>query len=253
MILEEFDFESEAVINPSDCVEPVPDIPKLAVTCFSYKTFGRMLEKVGGEQIAVTKNANGENPVYKTSYKGRDIAIFMSDMGASGAGADLDELYAMGVETVIMFGACGVLDRTIEDCSIIIPNSAVRDEGLSYHYAPPADEISVNPKYVTEFIELLKEVGCSYRVGKVWTTDAFYRETRAKVARRKEQGCICVDMECSAVTAVAQFRGKEIFQFFQAADNLDGEVWDKRSLSTNVKLEEKDWATWLALELAARI
>ncbi|MBO5228427.1 MAG: hypothetical protein J6B39_05485 [Lachnospiraceae bacterium] len=106
---------------------------------------------------------------------------------------------------------------------------------------------------MTEFIELLKEVGCTYRVGKVWTTDAFYRETRAKVARRKEQGCICVDMECSAVTAVAQFRGKEIFQFFQAADNLDGEVWDKRSLSSSVKFEEKDYAAWLALELAARI
>ena len=77
MILEEFDFESEAVINPSDCVEPVPDIPKLAVTCFSYKTFGRMLEKVGGEQIVVIKNANGKNPVYKTCYKGREIAILV--------------------------------------------------------------------------------------------------------------------------------------------------------------------------------
>jgi len=253
MILEEFDFESEAVINPCDCIQPVLGMPKLAVTCYSYKTFGRMLEKVGGEQIAVIKNANGENPVYKTSYKDKEIAIYMSDMGAAGAGADLDELYAMGVERVIMFGSCGVLDRTIEDCSIIIPNSAVRDEGLSYHYAPPSDEISVNPKYMPEFVELLKEVGCSYRVGKVWTTDAFYRETKAKVARRKEQGCICVDMECSAVTAVAQFRRKEIFQFFQAADNLDGVAWDKRSLSSNVKLEEKDYATWLALELAARI
>lgn len=55
MILEEFDYESEAMINPCDCTHPVPDIPKLAVTCFSYKTFGRMLEKVGGEKIAVTK------------------------------------------------------------------------------------------------------------------------------------------------------------------------------------------------------
>lgn len=154
---------------------------------------------------------------------------------------------------MIIFGTCGVLDRSIEDCSIIIPNRAVRDEGTSYHYAPTADEIEVNQKYMDVFTDMLYELHVKYIVGKTWTTDALYRETPAKVKRRKEQGCICVDMECSADAAVAQFRKKDLIQFFYAADNLDSEEWDVRSLSNHSRLEEKDRIAMIALELATRI
>lgn len=253
MILQEFDTAQEAIINPRDCIKPVDNMPKLAVTCFEGKTFERLVKCLNGEPITVVKNANADFSIYKTIYKGREIALYMSDMGAAGAGSELEEIYALGVETVIMFGSCGVLEQSIEDCSIIIPNAAVRDEGLSYHYAPPSDEICVNPKYIPEFTKLLEEVQTSYTIGKTWTTDAFYRETKAKMARRKEQECICVDMECSAMAAVAQFRKKAIFQFFYAADSLDGEAWDRRSLSSDVRFTEKDRFAQLALELAVRI
>ena len=64
---------------------------------------------------------------------------------------------------------------------------------------------------------------------------------------------MCVDMECSAMAALAQFREKDVFQFFYAADNLDAEQWDKRSLSNDDRLEDKDRVAQLALELAVRI
>lgn len=73
------------------------------------------------------------------------------------------------------------------------------------------------------------------------------------MARRKAAGCICVDMECSANTAVSNFRGKELFQFFYAADNLDAEEWDKRGLGNHENLLEKDKIAMLALEFAVRI
>ena len=257
MILHEFDPTKEAYINAWDIVKMEANVtggmPKVAVTCFEGKTFDRLVKMLGGERIANPRNANGDFPVYRVLYKEKEIAIYMTDMGAAGAGGLLEEIYALGVEKVVMFGACGVLDNDIEDCSIIIPDVAVRDEGLSYHYAPPSDEIMVNPKYMPEFTQLLEEIGCSYRIGKVWTTDAFYRETKEKTARRKAQGCICVDMECSAMAAITQFREKELFQFFYAADCLDGEVWDKRSLDSDVKFTEKDRFAQLALELAVRI
>ena len=89
--------------------------------------------------------------------------------------------------------------------------------------------------------------------GKDWTTDAPYRETRDKVLKRKEQGCVCVDMECSAMSAVAKFRGKELFQFFYAADNLDGAKWDQRSLGNDELLSEKEKIIYLALDLALKM
>lgn len=257
MVLKEFDDDKEAIINPWDVVKEevgmIGEMPHIAVTCFEAKAFGRLVQLFSGEKIAEVQNANGGFPIYRVKYKNKEIALYMSDMGAAGAGALLEEIYALGAHTVIMFGSCGVLDKSIEDCAIIIPNAAVRDEGLSYHYAPPADEINVNPRYIPEFTRLLDEMNCNYRMGKVWTTDAFYRETKAKMERRKAQGCICVDMECSAVAAVAQFRKKELFQFFYTADCLDGDKWDRRSLSSDVKFEEKDRFASLALELAARI
>ena len=85
------------------------------------------------------------------------------------------------------------------------------------------------------------------------SSSAFYRETRAKFEKRKAQGCVCVDMECSALMALAQFRGIDVFEFFYAGDNLDREQWDPRSLSTHAKLDEKDRAAYLALELARKI
>ena len=108
-------------------------------------------------------------------------------------------------------------------------------------------------KYRGEFEAILRETGVDFTEGKVWTTDAFYRETRAKFEKRKAQGCVCVDMECSALMALAQFRGIDVFEFFYAGDNLDREQWDPRSLSTHAKLDEKDRAAYLALELARKI
>ena len=253
MILEEFDETKRAVINPDDIIKPVEGMPKTAVTCFAKDTFQRMLENFSSRKTAETLVANMEIPVYKITYKGVELALFMSDVGAPACVAVLEDVFAMGAERIIIFGTCGVLDAAIEDCSIIIPDAAVRDEGTSFHYAPPSDEIKVNTKYMKAFQEMLDDIGCSYTVGKTWTTDGIYRETRQKVAKRKEMGCVCVDMECSAAAALASFRGKDIFQFFYAADNLDSEVWDIRSLANKTNLTEKDKAALLAMDFAVQI
>ncbi|MBQ4252264.1 MAG: hypothetical protein II704_04380 [Erysipelotrichaceae bacterium] len=71
--------------------------------------------------------------------------------------------------------------------------------------------------------------------------------------RRKAEGCICVDMECSAMSALAKFRGKGLLHFFYSADNLDAEQWDKRSLGNHDNLEDKDRIAYLALEAGYRI
>lgn len=260
MILQEFDYDKEAILNPMDFMQGQIEtkglkgrMPKVAVSCFERKGFNRILQLLNCEEVAVSKNANDDFPIHVTTYKNKEIALFLMDMGAAGAGGQLEEVYALGVEKVIVFGCCGVLDKSIEECAIIIPNAAVRDEGLSYHYVPASDELPVNLKYIPEFTAILDEVNIGYKIGKTWTTDAIYRETRAKMERRKEMGCICVEMECSAMAAVAQFRGKELFQFLYAADNLDSKKWDRRCLGDEVKFEEKDMFAQLALELAVRI
>ena len=253
MILEEFDECKTSTFDPYEVLNVIPNFPQIGVTCFSKKLMDRYIETFNGEKIAEISNANGKVPVYKINYKGKDIALFMSVVGASACTTAYEELIAMGLDKLIMFGTCGVLDRNIDDLAIIIPNAAIRDEGTSYHYMKSSVEIPVNEKYKKEFKEILKEYNIDSVEGKVWTTDAPYRETRNKVLKRKEQGCICVDMECSAMNAVAKFRDKDLFQFFYAADNLDSSKWDKRSLGNDDRLNEKEKIIYLALELALKM
>ncbi len=253
MLLHEFDPDPRAVIDPDMLIAPVPGMPRVAVSCFSRITFDRMVEAFGGVPIAELKCANGLFPIYRAALAGTDVAMMMAGVGAPMCVGQFEELFQMGVETVVVFGNCGVLDKSIEDCGVILPTAALRDEGTSFHYAPPGDEIAVNPVHLDVMEGLLHDLGVPYVKGTCWTTDAMYRETRGKVQRRRDAGAICVDMECSALAALAQFRQKEVVQFFYAGDNLDAEHWDRRSLSASSKFDEKDRIAALAMELAVRI
>lgn len=253
MILTEFDECKTSTFDPFEVENVVPNFPKIGISCFSEKLMNRYVEIFNGEKISEICSANGRIPVYKIKYKDIDIALFMSRVGAPACTVSYEEVLAMGLEKLIMFGTCGVLDRNIDDLAIIIPTSAVRDEGTSYHYVKASDEIEVNEKYRDKFKEILDKNGVSYVEGKVWTTDAPYRETRDKVLKRKEQGCVCVEMECASMSAVAKFRNKDFFEFFYAADNLDSDKWDKRSLGNDARLSDKEKTIYLALELATKI
>ncbi|MBR3764844.1 MAG: nucleoside phosphorylase [Clostridia bacterium] len=254
MLLHEFDPAETAIFNPEMVFAPLAGMPKVAVSCFSCVTFARMLALFPeAEQIAVMKCASQTFPVYRVRYREVELALYMSGVGAPLCVGNQEEIYALGAECLVLFGTCGVLDREIGDCAIILPTAAMRDEGTSYHYAPPGDEIAVNVHHAKLFRELLEELRVSCVTGKTWTTDSMYRETREKAERRKAAGCVCVDMECASVAAVARFRGREALHFFYAADNLDAEEWDERSLSNHANVEEKDRIAAIALEAARRI
>lgn len=253
MLLEEFDRDRSAVIEPSMVVEKRADFPRVTVSCFSYQLFESVLSLFDAKPIAELHSAVGINPVYEVEYKGERFALFQSRVGGPLCVAEYEDLMAIGSRRLILLGNCGVLDRTIEDCGIIIPTAAIRDEGTSYHYAPESDTIEVNKKYRDLFKQVLADCGYPYVEGLTWTTDAPYRETRAKVQRRREQGALCVEMECAGMQAACDFRGTEFFQFFYAGDNLDHTSWDPRSLHGHVRLDDKTKIMLLAFELGLRI
>lgn len=253
MLLTQFDKETNAVINPWNILSRIENFPETIVSVFSHQLFHTILEFLDGREFASVKCANGENPIYVVDYNGKRIGFHMAIVGAPNCVGDFEDVIALGARRIILLGNCGVLDKTIEDCGIIIPTRAIRDEGTSYHYAPASDYIAVNRKYREEFKAVLNQFGYPYVEGTTWTTDAFYRETRARVENRKQMGAVCVEMECAAMQAMCQFRGVEFFQYFYAGDNLDHSSWDPRSLSGTSRLDDKQKIALLAFELASRI
>mgnify|MGYP001566902549 CR=1 FL=1 len=241
----EFDPTPTAIIEPKHLIEPI-DIPEHCVLCFFQDVFDGLLKEGRLKLLATQKSEIGAHPVYELDMDGRRLAAFHPGVGAPLAAALLDEVIALGCKRFIACGGAGVLNREIAVGRLIVPSSAVRDEGTSYHYLPPSREVSASPEGVTAIEKALKADGIDYIVGKTWTTDGFYRETPEKVKLRKAEGCITVEMEAAAFFAVAQFRGVTFAQILYGGDNLDSEKWDSRHWNNQTSVREKLF--WLAAE-----
>ena len=133
----------------------------------------------------------------------------------------------------------------------VVVSAALRDEGTSYHYLAPSRLVEVAPAVVEVVEEVLEASGVPFTTGTTWTTDAVYRETRDKVALRRAEGCITVEMEAAALLAVAQFRRVLLGQLLYAADSLAGDAWDHRNW---VRAHDaREAVFWLAMDAAARL
>ncbi len=255
MLLEEFDKTKTAVLNPEHFHSKVKDMPKTCVLFFSKSVMKIFLDKYKPELISEKiENATAMFPVYKVNVKGIDLAVYLSAVGAPACVSNAEELISMGVRNILTVGCCGCLEKDMEEYSIIIPTSAIRDEGTSYHYAPVSDETILNKKVIKTIEDVMKRNNIHYRKGKTWTTDAIFRETRKKVNDRIKQGAITVDMECSAMNVLCKFRGVNYGQIFYAADMLANEKYDPRNIL--IKDHDEEWKEKLidlAFECGAEI
>lgn len=246
-IFNHFYENKNAFFNPCDATEKLSGFPEVCITTFSESIIKNFVENNTAKVIANLYSANGTLPIYEIEYANKKMGLFLSRVGAPACVAGLEEIIALGAKKVVLFGCCGILNQSIADGKIIVPSSAVRDEGTSYHYFSGSEEINAEDYSTDTAIQCLKRHGIPYVVGKVWTTDAIYRETPEAIKERQKQGCIAVEMECSASLAVAKFRNIPIIQFFYGADNLDCDTWQIRNL-TDYGLSLSDNYMTIALE-----
>ena len=248
-VFKNFSKEKKAFINPEDFTKRDPAFPEVCVSTFSESIINKYASMRGTKIIGQLYSANGCIPIYRIIYKDIPIAFFLSRVGAPACVAGLEEVIALGAKKIVLFGCCGILNKKQADGKMIVPISAVRDEGTSYHYLNGSDEIYADVNSTNILIRTLEQCGYPYTEGKVWTTDAIYRETLSLINERKSEGCIAVEMECAAALAVTQFREIPFIQFLYGADNLDTPVWEPRDL-TEYGLSDADKYLALAFECA---
>ncbi|MEZ4669298.1 MAG: nucleoside phosphorylase [Anaerolineae bacterium] len=241
----EYDPAMEAIIEPGKIIKPI-DIPERCVLCF----FQDVINAVCGEgKAAIIHHLGsemGRNPIYQLEVEGTLIAVMHPGVGAPLAAGFLEELIALGCRKFIACGGAGVLDGEITVGHVVLPTSAIRDEGTSYHYLPPGRETLPHPAGVAALEAAMKHHQVPYVMGKTWTTDAIYRETRARMQTRKAEGCLTVEMEAAAFFAVAQFRNIPFAQLLYGGDDLSGDQWDHRGWLRELSTREKLF--WLATE-----
>ncbi|MBN9759281.1 Uridine phosphorylase [Pseudonocardia sp. Ae406_Ps2] len=225
--LHEDDLDAEGVIRASAITPHRPDMPSAAVLCW----FPEVVADVGTRSAAVTvlRSELGRSPVWRTTGPGgTPVAVLHPGVGAPLAAMFLEHLAALGVRTVVGVGGAGALRHELTLGHAVVLGSALRDEGTSFHYQPPSRTIDADPDGVDAVARTLAGAGVPYVVGRCWTTDAVFRETPARVARRRDEGCAVVDMEASALVAAARRIGVGYGQVFLAADSLAGPEWEHR-------------------------
>lgn len=206
MLLEEFE-NVPAVIEPTDrSLLSGGEICDTIILSFNGEILERVKQIDSVYEGGYLTNLNGKLPWYIYEKDGSKVAVAMALIGAPMVVGLLEELKVRGFKNFIILGSCGVLDQSIQADKIILPSSALRDEGTSYHYAPASDEIVYEQSLLLTMEKALDKAGIEHIRTKSWTTDAFYRETAAKVKRRLAAGARVVDMEASAIMAWAQYQ-----------------------------------------------
>lgn len=245
-----FDSDPNAILQPNHAGLEL-DFPEYLVLCFFREVVSKVAEENQAEVLYTVVSEGGLFPYYAIEFKGKRIAFVQPGVGAPNAGAMVEKAIAFGVKHIVACGGCGVLDKEISVGHVLLPTSAYRDEGLSYHYLPASETIEIEPSTIEVLENVLKGNRIDYLLTKVWTTDAVYRETLKKTAYYKAKGCLAVEMELSGLAAVAKFRGVNFGQYLYAGDMVVPEGWDQRDWVNRKDIRETLF--WLSAEACLKL
>ncbi len=189
-------------------------------------------------------------------YGDAKICVYRIYIGAPAAAMAMELLIAAGVRKFILFGGCGAIHPSVKIYDLVVPTWGIREEGTSYHYLPP-DVVPEPSSYVSKAIEeklrpVTKELSINLHVGGIWTTDAIFRQTRDKVRKYSSKGVLAVDMESTALMAVAMYRGVELGIVHVVTDELHGRQWTMYQDDNKMaKIEKK--TVEILIEILARL
>ena len=235
MITDCFDDKTEPVISLRDFYGEQKHLVETCLILFSQKIYQHLLDTFPSEKIGLIGACNGNIPIYRMNYKGKDIAFYLSGIGSAAAASECCEAsWIVGASKFVMFGSCGSLNRETTRGKFIVPTESYRGEGCSYYFAAPSDYITV--ENARKLSAIFTELGV--------------RETAGLVAQRRSEGCLAVEMELAGVQAVCSFYGLSLYNFLEAGDVLEESGYDVANLrGANHDLGK----LYIALETALRI
>jgi len=164
--------------------------------------------------------------VYAVKKTKGKVAVLTSFGGGSPMVMELaEELAVMGAKKMILMTWGGTLQSDLKPGDIVVCNRAIRDEGASHHYLPPAKYVEANESLVNALVDAIRTRGAECVVGTTWTTDAPYRETREEVMEYQAEGVKTVEMESAGLFTVGQVRAVQAASVVIGMDSLASLHW----------------------------
>lgn len=244
----EYDDNIRSIIMPNHANLEI-ELPSKCLFTFLGEALDKLAENYNARILTTFNSITKIYPIYIIEYKGEEVCLVQAPVGAAASAQILDWLISYGCKQIITTGSCGSLVDIAEN-TFLVPYKALRDEGASYHYLPPSRFVNINPLALETIEKTLTEHNLKYEEVMTWTTDGFYRETTDMVRYRVDEGCKVVEMECSALAAVAEFRDALRGQILFTADSLsDVEKYDPRGFGG----DSIEYALKLALDTLINI
>jgi uridine phosphorylase len=234
----EDDRSASSVIEPAEVFAPA-DIPTRVVLCFFSEIIEAIARRGDATIVHELVAEHGKHPIWEIEHRDQRLAVLHPGVGAPLAAGFLEEAIALGARTVVAVGGAGALVPGLVLGHPVVVDSAVRDEGTSLHYLPPARVVEADASGVAALQRTLNAAGVPFVTGRTWTTDALYRETRERVRRRVDEQCVTVEMEAAALIAVARYRRVRLAQLLYAGDSLAGDRWQERQWTRAFSIREQ--------------
>jgi uridine phosphorylase len=149
-----------------------------------------------------------------------------------------EQLQAAGARIIVGLTSAGRLASELPLPCLVVATSAVRDEGTSYHYLPPSAEVVCPTPIIPHLERALVGTGWSVRCGKVWTTDAPYRETRTQLEEWAGKGALAVEMQTASLFAFGVARQASVASVAMVSNAIDhqGEQFDTGSMHDGLRI-----------------
>lgn len=205
--------------------------PKGIIFCYQRSLIEFILKN---HKTTKVKGFDGEMYLLDET-NGKVAVIDKFGIGAPVVATLLEELIAFGVKKFISIGTAGTLQKNIAIGDLMVCEKAIRDEGTSHHYLKPSKYAYASKDMTNKIKNSLDKFKQKYFVGTSWTIDAPYRETVAEVTQYQKEEVATVEMEASALFAVAQYRNVQLGAIFTISDSLAELEWQPKFHSKKTK------------------
>ena len=234
-ILADKDYAAVSVFEPANLLrearrqKQVPEIavPEICILAPDGDIL-RVLRREGRASLAPGW-ACYHTELYQFDQGSEPFGIIGCAVGAAFAVLLAEELFVSGCRLLISMTSAGQILAEGPTPYFVVIDRALRDEGTSYHYLPPAEFAEADGALVATAIQALRDVPYPTYRGATWTTDAPFRETSAAIEQARSRGILAVEMEAAALYAFAQARRKPVLCLAHVTNRMavDGGDFEK--------------------------
>jgi len=230
--------DSPAIITPERAIHYLKqqgsydfDPPRRVILTYSYTLFKQIMQ-----------NFTHSSPPGRRKILLLDkypVAV-VGNIGIGGpmTATMVEELGVLGAKEFIIVGTAGAISPSLDIGQVALIDRAIRDEGVSHHYLPPAKWVAGSADLLNIVEQAVNSAEIDYQIGSSWTTDAPYRETEVELRTYQQEGVLAVEMETATVFAICQYRNYQATALLIISDSLANLEWNPqfhdRQMSTTL-------------------